>query len=206
VRLVIDELRSDVTKTRRDGTRGRLRVDYGDHRSPEAAPAWLWKFVVCRAAGYAEGPSRSLQRGEARPEVPGMIGRADPEHQRRRCGCTLLHRRGQADVEHRQWWRSRSFQTRCVAGLISALGGFRSTPISGHEQESCEPQCLLSQVVPNERLAGTARDARIRGGRAGAESRKGSLGSRGDRNSDLTASALRDLWRARTFMSPCGTR
>jgi hypothetical protein len=45
VRLVIDELRTDVTKTRKDGTRGRLRIDYGDHRDPQAALVWLWKFV-----------------------------------------------------------------------------------------------------------------------------------------------------------------
>lgn len=45
VRLIIDELRSDVTKTRKDGTRGRLRVDYGDHRNPDAAVKWLWTFV-----------------------------------------------------------------------------------------------------------------------------------------------------------------
>jgi hypothetical protein len=34
-----------VTKTRKDGNRGRLRIDYGDHRDPQAAIAWLWKFV-----------------------------------------------------------------------------------------------------------------------------------------------------------------
>jgi hypothetical protein len=45
VRLVIDELRADVTKTRKDGTRGRLRIDYADHRDPRAALVWLWKFV-----------------------------------------------------------------------------------------------------------------------------------------------------------------
>ena len=45
IRLVVDEMRNDVTKTRKDGTRGRLRIDYGDHRNPEAALAWLWKFV-----------------------------------------------------------------------------------------------------------------------------------------------------------------
>jgi ParB/RepB/Spo0J family partition protein len=45
IRLVLDELRTDVTKTRKDGTRGRLRYDYGDHRDPEAAVAWLWKFI-----------------------------------------------------------------------------------------------------------------------------------------------------------------
>jgi hypothetical protein len=42
---VIDELRSDVTKTRKDGTRGRLRYDYAEHRNPEAALTWLWTFV-----------------------------------------------------------------------------------------------------------------------------------------------------------------
>lgn len=45
VRLVLDELRTDVTKTRKDGTRGRLRHDYGDHRDPQAALAWLWKYI-----------------------------------------------------------------------------------------------------------------------------------------------------------------
>jgi ParB/RepB/Spo0J family partition protein len=45
IRLVVDELRTDVTKTRKDGTRGRLRIDYGDARDPQAAVAWLWKFV-----------------------------------------------------------------------------------------------------------------------------------------------------------------
>jgi ParB/RepB/Spo0J family partition protein len=45
VRLVVDELRTDATKTRKDGSRGRLRVDYGDQRDPQAAVAWLWKFV-----------------------------------------------------------------------------------------------------------------------------------------------------------------
>jgi hypothetical protein len=42
---VIGDLRTDVTKTRKDGTRGRLRYDYGDHRDPQAAIAWLWKFL-----------------------------------------------------------------------------------------------------------------------------------------------------------------
>ena len=45
VRLVIEELRSDVTKTRKDGSRGRLRIDYGDHRDPRAALAWLWRYL-----------------------------------------------------------------------------------------------------------------------------------------------------------------
>jgi hypothetical protein len=45
VRLVIDELRADVTKTRKDGSRGRLRIDYADHRDPRAALGWLWRFV-----------------------------------------------------------------------------------------------------------------------------------------------------------------
>jgi hypothetical protein len=42
---VIAELRTDVTKTRKDGSRGRVRYDYGDHRDPQAAIAWLWRFL-----------------------------------------------------------------------------------------------------------------------------------------------------------------
>jgi ParB/RepB/Spo0J family partition protein len=45
VRLVIEEFRTDVTKTRKDGTRGALRIDYGDPRKPEQPIAWLWKFI-----------------------------------------------------------------------------------------------------------------------------------------------------------------
>src|SRR5215218_10386305 len=32
-------------QTRKDGSRGWLRYDYGDHRDPQAATAWLWKFI-----------------------------------------------------------------------------------------------------------------------------------------------------------------
>ena len=56
VRLVIGDLRTDVTNTRKDGTRGRLRYDYGDHRDPQAAIAWLWKFIDgAKSAGELYG-------------------------------------------------------------------------------------------------------------------------------------------------------
>jgi hypothetical protein len=45
IRLVIDEFRADVTKTRKDGSKGKLRIDYGDSHQPEPAVKWLWKFV-----------------------------------------------------------------------------------------------------------------------------------------------------------------
>jgi hypothetical protein len=45
IRLVVGELREDVTKTRKDGSRGRLRIDYGDQREPDAALKWLWRYV-----------------------------------------------------------------------------------------------------------------------------------------------------------------
>ena len=54
IRLVVDEFRTDVTKTRKDGSRGRLGIDYGDPREPDAAVKWLWKFVDgARSAGEA---------------------------------------------------------------------------------------------------------------------------------------------------------
>ena len=53
---MIDELRTDVTKTRKDGSRGRLRIDYGDHRDPQAAIAWLWRFLDgAKSAGELYG-------------------------------------------------------------------------------------------------------------------------------------------------------
>ncbi len=48
VRIVVDDFRKDVTKTKKDGARGRLRIDYGDRQvasNPTAAIAWLWKFI-----------------------------------------------------------------------------------------------------------------------------------------------------------------
>jgi hypothetical protein len=56
IRLVIDEFRTDVTKTRKDGSRGRLRIDYGDPRKPEDAVEWLWNFLDrARSAGDLYG-------------------------------------------------------------------------------------------------------------------------------------------------------
>ena len=53
---MIDELRSDVTKTRKDGSRGRLRIDYGEHRNPDAALTWLWKYLdAAKTAGELYG-------------------------------------------------------------------------------------------------------------------------------------------------------
>jgi ParB/RepB/Spo0J family partition protein len=45
IRLVIEEFRTDVTKSRKDGTRGALRIDYGDPRAPADPIAWLWRFI-----------------------------------------------------------------------------------------------------------------------------------------------------------------
>ena len=45
IRLVIEEFRTDVTKTLKDGSRGKLRIDYGDPKQPERPIAWLWKFI-----------------------------------------------------------------------------------------------------------------------------------------------------------------
>ncbi len=56
IRLVIEEFRTDVTKTRKDGTRGALRVDYGDPRKPDQPIAWIWKWLdSARSAGDLYG-------------------------------------------------------------------------------------------------------------------------------------------------------
>jgi len=45
IRLVIEEFRADVTKTRKDGSKGALRMDYGNGREPQDPVRWLWKYV-----------------------------------------------------------------------------------------------------------------------------------------------------------------
>jgi ParB/RepB/Spo0J family partition protein len=45
IRLVIEEFRADVTKTRKDGSKGALRIDYGNGREPKEPVKWLWKYV-----------------------------------------------------------------------------------------------------------------------------------------------------------------
>jgi hypothetical protein len=45
IRLVADQLREDVTRTRKDASRGRLRIDYGSDREPEGVLKWVWRFI-----------------------------------------------------------------------------------------------------------------------------------------------------------------
>ncbi len=59
IRLVIGDFRADVTKSRKDGSRGALRIDYGDPHKPGDAVAWLWKFVGA-ARSASELYSRTL--------------------------------------------------------------------------------------------------------------------------------------------------
>ena len=77
IRLVIEEFRADVTKTRKDGSRGRLRIDYGDPRKPEKPIAWLWKFIDgAKTAGELYGRALVVIAAEQyasparRPEQP----------------------------------------------------------------------------------------------------------------------------------------
>ncbi|MGA2014765.1 MAG: hypothetical protein ABSH51_30150 [Solirubrobacteraceae bacterium] len=56
IRLVIEDFRTDVTKTLKNGSRGKLRIDYGDPKQPEKPIAWLWKFIDgARTAGELYG-------------------------------------------------------------------------------------------------------------------------------------------------------
>jgi hypothetical protein len=48
---VLDEHRTTETPTLKGGQPGKTKVTYGE---PETALKWLWRFVLCRAAGYAE--------------------------------------------------------------------------------------------------------------------------------------------------------
>jgi hypothetical protein len=59
LRYVVDEFRTDVTKTRKDGSQGKLRIDYGkpsDSATGEPVVKSMWKFVDgARTAGDLYG-------------------------------------------------------------------------------------------------------------------------------------------------------
>jgi hypothetical protein len=56
IRLVIEEFRIDVTRTLKDGRRGKLRIVYGDPHKPQDAVAWTWNFIDgARSAGDLYG-------------------------------------------------------------------------------------------------------------------------------------------------------
>jgi hypothetical protein len=66
IRLVmIEEFRTDVTKTRKDGTKGAMRIDYGNPRAPEQPIVWLWRFVDA-----ARTPADFFRGSEASTGVP----------------------------------------------------------------------------------------------------------------------------------------
>jgi sigma-70-like protein len=92
IRLVLDEHRTTETPTLKSGQPGKTKVSYAE---PEDALKWLWRFALCRAGGLCRG---TVDVGTDGKEQLGIIGRADPEHQRRLCGRTPLQRRGQAEV------------------------------------------------------------------------------------------------------------
>ena len=75
IRLVIEEFRQDVTKTLKDGNRGKLRIDYGDPRQPERAIRWLWRFIDgAKTAGELYGRALVVicaEQHASRLVVPG---------------------------------------------------------------------------------------------------------------------------------------
>jgi DNA-binding FrmR family transcriptional regulator len=109
VRMVIEDFRTDVTKTKKDGTRGRLKIDYGDRHAadhPAAAITWLWKFLLCRAAGYAE-----WARGGPRFPCSAGCGRCAARHNAAIPGRRAV---GQRPGRVRGW---------CWAGAVRASAG-----------------------------------------------------------------------------------
>jgi ParB/RepB/Spo0J family partition protein len=56
IRLVNPDFREDVTKTRQDGSKGALRIVYGDGRDHADQASWLWKYLAgAKTAGELYG-------------------------------------------------------------------------------------------------------------------------------------------------------
>ncbi len=53
---MIGDFREDKTKERKDGSRGALRITYGDGKKHENQSHWLWKYLDgARSAGELYG-------------------------------------------------------------------------------------------------------------------------------------------------------
>jgi ParB/RepB/Spo0J family partition protein len=75
IRLVIGDFREDKTKERKDGSRGALRIAYGDGNKHENQSHWLWKYLDgARSAGELYGRALVVIAAEqyaSRLVVPG---------------------------------------------------------------------------------------------------------------------------------------
>jgi hypothetical protein len=87
VRTVVEDFRTDVTKTKQDGTRGRLKIDYGDRHvadHPAGAIKWLWKFLDgAKTAGELYGRALAVitaERSAASRMVLPAAQRQHPQH------------------------------------------------------------------------------------------------------------------------------
>jgi ParB/RepB/Spo0J family partition protein len=75
IRFVIGDFREDKTKERKDGSRGALRIVYGDGNKHENQSHWLWKYLDgARSAGELYGRALVVIAAEqyaSRLVVPG---------------------------------------------------------------------------------------------------------------------------------------
>ena len=87
VRMVIEDFRTDITKTKKDGTRGRLKIDYGDRHvadHPTAAIAWLWKFLDgAKTAGELYGRALVVVAAERYAASRIVLPSAQRQHPQR---------------------------------------------------------------------------------------------------------------------------
>ncbi len=65
IRLVIDEFRTDETKTLKSGQPGALRITYGEAHDPDAALKWMWRFIDgAKTAGELYGRALAVIAAE----------------------------------------------------------------------------------------------------------------------------------------------
>jgi hypothetical protein len=85
--MVIEDFRTDVTKTKKDGKRGRLKIDYGDRHAadhPTAAMQWLWKFLDgAKTAGELYGRALVVIAAERYAASRIVLSAAQRQHPQR---------------------------------------------------------------------------------------------------------------------------
>jgi ParB/RepB/Spo0J family partition protein len=134
IRLVIEEFRADVTKTLKDGSRGKLRIDYGDPKQPEKPIAWLWRFIDgAKTAGELFCGSKG-GTGEYEISPSGVGGASSVVRGSVRTG---WDRREPCSRRCLRPCRSRvALRFACVRPGISAIGASATAPTSSSRRRT----------------------------------------------------------------------
>jgi hypothetical protein len=153
IRLVIEEFRADVTKTRKDGSKGALRIDYGNGREPQEPVRWMWKYIDgAKTAGELYGRALVVIAAEQYASRLLVVPTSQRTHPTRFASHKDLAAKACGSWPHRTCrHHSSSSRRRSPAPIASTTRLCNSTPLAAQRRSAPNGQ---------ERLRNTSTSAR----------------------------------------------